>query len=702
MGNEGAYLPNKKKNKSQSDYWKVTEETLKFLESKNISDPKEQSTVLDAVKHKITPRNELATISSEELLQRYEESSKHPVEFEGLKTGLPTLDDYLLGVQKQNFMVICARTGVGKCHKIGTKVLMADGSIKNIEDISVGEKVQGIDGPRNVTGVHSGFGPCYKITPKKGEPFYVTDNHFMSCLRYKEIFHKRRVYGWERHIEDILIEDLIGKRKHPDGTFTHYKLYRPKVEYDEKNLIVDPYILGIWLGDGHSNSTSLTTMDLEIREKWLDVAKQYDMNVREQDDNTGKATTYHLSTRRGKNNPFLEALKELNIINNKHIPLDFLTGSREQRLSLLAGLLDTDGYLNMSGTFEITQKNRVLAENIAQLARGLGFGVTHKVKTIKNIEYQRINIFGDTNLIPTLLKRKQAKERKTRRNPLVTGFKIERVEDSEYFGIAVDGDKRYLLGDNTLTHNTLVANYMIANFAAQGEKILYLALEESEDEVGDRWAKVVINNKIDIPPDSVHFSYSEMISAIKEDKYNLIPLIPLYAQLGFTMICVDMLNNLIDTVRDEDGNVFLNRLVSAAQASNMTIIMTARLRQPQYDKERDFPTMESVYGRVDLGYIVSKCIAVTSLPDEGDGSTYLRLHIIKNRRKRIGMKLLYPKIRVNELLQIHDIGDDVAVSEQLSGYESKEFGSRTGNNQYRAQKNPVKEMSNSEKDMVPF
>jgi len=227
-----------------------------------------------------------------------------------------------------------------------------------------------------------------------------------------------------------------------------------------------------------------------------------------------------------------------------------------------------------------------------------------------------------------------------------------------------------VIGARTGVGKTLVANFMIANFACQKEKILYLALEESEEEVGSRWAKVVLNNHLKVPKDSVHFAYAEMISAIKEDKYNLIPILSVYAQLGFTMVAVDMLNNLIDTVRDEDGNVFLNRLVSAVQNSGMTLVMTTRLRQPITDMEKDFPTMDSVYGRVDLGYVVSKCIALTQLDDVGDGNTYLRVHILKNRRKQIGMPLTYPILKVSNLLEISDTGNDDRAEELRKAYEA--------------------------------
>lgn len=238
---------------------------------------------------------------------------------------------------------------------------------------------------------------------------------------------------------------------------------------------------------------------------------------------------------------------------------------------------------------------------------------------------------------------------------------------------------------------TLLANYMIAHFASQGEKILYLALEESEMEVGDRWAKIVKNNHIDVPDENVGFLYAETISAIKEDKYNIVPLIAAAAQLGYTMVCVDMLNNLIDTVRDENANAFLNRLIDQAHKSNITLVMTARLRQPLTDKEKNFPTMESVYGRVDLGYIVSKCIGVTALPDEGDGFTYLRLHVLKNRRKQIGMRYVYPKIKVSNLLEIFDTGDDSAAPSEFANYEDNPNGNFSRTSGYKNSEPPKKQ-----------
>lgn len=344
-------------------------------------------------------------------------------------------------------------------------------------------------------------------------------------------------------------------------------------------------------------------------------------------------------------------------------------------------MLGNEGaYLPSDGTGGVPQKYWKTVNEAAKLAQDAGLINNEKDKEkflsgIRNLLTPNQGLpLADVVSSEELIKRyEEASKKPVEFKGLYTG-----VQTLDEMLLGVQEQNFIVICARTGVGKTLIANYMVAHFAKQGEKILYLALEESEQEVGDRWAKIVGNNHIDVPGKNVGFLYSEMISSIKEDKYNIIPLIAAASQLGYTMVCVDMLNNLIDTVRDENANAFLNRLIDEAHRTNMTLIMTARLRQPLSDQEKDFPTMESVYGRVDLGYIVSKCIAVTALPDEGDGYTNLRLHILKNRRKRIGMKMKYPKIKVSNLLEILDVGDDGEAVAKLDSYENGvRSGSRT-------------------------
>ena len=81
----------------------------------------------------------------------------------------------------------------------------------------------------------------------------------------------------------------------------------------------------------------------------------------------------------------LDLLRRYELINNKHIPDEYLHNSRKNRLELLAGLIDTDGYKDKM-CYEITQKTKILADQIVYLARSLGFKATvsEKISAIKN------------------------------------------------------------------------------------------------------------------------------------------------------------------------------------------------------------------------------------------------------------------------------------------------------------------------------
>ena len=116
-------------------------------------------------------------------------------------------------------------------------------------------------------------------------------------------------------------------------------------------------------------------------------------------------------------NLVLNGLRKYNLIGNKHIPESYKINTRENRLKLLAGLIDTDGYYQR-GVYEITQKNTQLSEDIKFLCGSLGFRCTMKkvnkscfYKGEKKIgEYNLINIAGKyIDEIPVLLERKKAK-----------------------------------------------------------------------------------------------------------------------------------------------------------------------------------------------------------------------------------------------------------------------------------------------------
>ena len=162
------------------------------------------------------------------------------------------------------------------------------------------------------------------------------------------------------------------------------------------------------------------------------------------------------------NNIFLNTLKNLNMIDNKHIPLLYKCNSRENRLKLLAGLIDSDGNLS-TGSFEFTQKSEKLIDDVIYLARSLGFSCYKSEKktswTYKGVKQTgkayRISINGKgIDEIPTQIPRKQAQPRQQIKDVLVSGITVKYVNEDEYYGFMIDENCRYVMGDFTVTHNT--------------------------------------------------------------------------------------------------------------------------------------------------------------------------------------------------------------------------------------------------------
>jgi replicative DNA helicase len=153
----------------------------------------------------------------------------------------------------------------------------------------------------------------------------------------------------------------------------------------------------------------------------------------------------------------------------------------------LAGLIDTDGhYLIQSNGYEITQKNKRLAENIKFLCDTLGFRTSFNAKraTIKSIGYEsevyRVRIYGDINRIPVRLKRKEASPWKSPVDWQVTGIKIEDDGIGDYYGFEIDGNRRFLLEDMTVTHNTAFTLSLARNAAVDfGKPVAMFSLEMS-------------------------------------------------------------------------------------------------------------------------------------------------------------------------------------------------------------------------------
>lgn len=403
-------------------------------------------------------------------------------------TGLTRLDTALGGgLAHGEFGIIVGFSGGGKCHGINTPILMYDGSVKPVQNILSGELIMGNDStPRRVLSIVKGAEQMYRITPVKGESWTCNESHILSLVTC------RSLAPYKQHqIVNITVKNFL---KLPPELKACLKLYRTGVNFKESPLLVDPYIIGCWLGDGSRHKPAITSGDKEIVNYLKTWANKNDLKMRKE---PGQGcATYHFKnkTSTGHRSIFDKEIQRCMTdgLKSKFIPSNYLINSRKNRLELLAGLIDTDGHLH-NNCYEVVSKYDTLAKNILYLARSLGFAAYNKPKiaTLKSRNYScrvnRITIAGDINQIPCKVKRKKAKKRKQVKNVLRTGFTVKKIKAKDYYGFELDGNHLYVLGDFTVTHNTALASNIATKCALEGKKVAYMSLEECYEDLSNRF-----------------------------------------------------------------------------------------------------------------------------------------------------------------------------------------------------------------------
>lgn len=365
-------------------------------------------------------------------------------------------------------------TGGRACERPDQEVMMADLSVKQIKDIKVGDKVMGDDGtPRTVLSTHSGYGKMYEVWQSNGETYYVNDNHILSLRKShsakndmqfnahgKRKFPNGRYPSWPDEL-DIPIEEYLKQPKRWQYHFRGYKV--DSIPYPYQDVLIEPYMLGLWLGDGTALFPQITTPDKEIVDYLNDYAGRHNLSVSIQEKNNGtnKAKGYRLKGNgKAGSNEFLNHLKEYNLIENKHIPQCYISNSEEVRLQLLAGLIDTDGSYD-GWAYDFLQKSEQIAKSVVLIASSLGFRSKIRTKRAKiydndyGIVY-RVSISGDLWRIPCKVAHKIAKKGDSYKDRTFSqsSLRIKQVEDGEWCGITINGNHRYVHSDGTVTHNS--------------------------------------------------------------------------------------------------------------------------------------------------------------------------------------------------------------------------------------------------------
>ena len=409
---------------------------------------------------------------------------------------------------KGHVLALCGPPGCGKCFSKDTPILMFDGSIKMVQDIQLGEILMGDDStPRTVLTLGNGRDIMYKVTNVKGESYTVNSEHIL-CLKYsnnkyilddkkykryrvrwfnnKEIKISSKDYYYNNKEKNVIYEEAkeylnnLKEEKICEISIKKYlqlsqsikdklKGYSVPINFTEKELDFDPYIIGLWLGDGNKTTSGISSQDSIILKYLSNELPKYECYLQYNNDQYD----YRINGLKsngwiGGNNKMLNTLRKYNLIKNKHIPNDYKCNSRQNRLKLLAGLIDSDGYLSHSKSeYQLSQslEHEQIIDDTIYLCRSLGFACYKKKKKTswtylgikKYGEAWIINISGEgIEEIPILCPRKKANSRRQIKNVLVSGIKVKKLQEDNYYGFMIDGNERFVLGNFIVTHNTKI------------------------------------------------------------------------------------------------------------------------------------------------------------------------------------------------------------------------------------------------------
>jgi len=374
----------------------------------------------------------------------------------------------------------CRRFGKALC--VDTDIPTPNGFVK-MKDLEVGDKVFDENGkPCNITYV-TGLQVervVNRVWFDDGTYLDADDDHQWEVMTYN----CRRGRGKKnKGSSDVLTTKQM--KQMPLMVYSrernfHIKISKP-TEYKYKNLPIDPYLFGYWLGDGGSYNSKIHCGELDLHNitEYLDdlginyVSKKcrtaYEVTL---------LGTYKSTNKLGQftgTDGMLSKLKKLGFIKknsaddrSKKIPEIYKHSSISQRQELIRGLMDSDGSIGKNGkSIEITQKSKALSDDIAEVLRSLGEKcvIETKIATMRRsddsmyrCEVYRINTMTKFN--PFRLKRKSERWHypKSKRRFVKSIEKIEVIDSKPVKCISVDSkNSLYLAGKSyTVTHNTSV------------------------------------------------------------------------------------------------------------------------------------------------------------------------------------------------------------------------------------------------------
>ena len=291
---------------------------------------------------------------------------------------------------------------------------------------------------------------CFKITFDDGSLITADKEHRWTV----EERGRRKTKTWDWSTKTLTTGDL--------KPGTHFIYTTKPLELPEQNLEIDPYLLGVWLGDGTSAEPRITAGPGDAD----NIRQLLQADGHTLGDNHCRGTVNF--TVKGIRKQFTQ----LDLLGNKHVPKKYLRGSIGQRLALLQGLMDTDGSINKEGHCLFTNTNAEIRDACAELLRSLGIKAScieraGKIKTFPNgKEYQTVTswqfdftapeelpVFRLSRHLDRQMSDRPRHARRTKRHGIIS---VEQVESVPVKCVAIDTPTHLFLAGPSMipTHNS--------------------------------------------------------------------------------------------------------------------------------------------------------------------------------------------------------------------------------------------------------
>src|SRR5213592_1560855 len=429
-----------------------------------------------------------------EYIERLYERKEHVT---GIATGFEKLDLETSGLQPSDFIIIAGRPSMGKAQPLDAQVKTVAGW-KRMGDLKLGDELASVDGRRSLVSGIFPQGPeqVYRVTFSDGRSTEASAQHLWR-VHYRN-WREPRTLSSERVAQMLRVK----RYRHrlwidvPSGVHGHAEA-----------LPIDPWLLGALLGDGKLSGTSLifSTSDAAMLEQLLERTREgfalravggYDWRI-------VQATGAHRRGTQGVSpNRLMEALRGLGLwgirSDEKFIPDIYLNASREARLDVVRGLMDTDGWVERWGSARFCSTSERLARNVAELVRSLGgwcsvrgrrttYSYRGEKKAGRRAFVCNVHYADPQAIFAPSRKRDRVLAAPRRRwRPVFVSVEPTRVTDTQC--IAVTHPSRlYVTDDYVVTHNTAFALNVAQHVGIHLRgRVLVLSLEMSAQQIVQR------------------------------------------------------------------------------------------------------------------------------------------------------------------------------------------------------------------------